>query len=192
MMKNLFLFVSFLLCSSLAFAIENDSVAPEFTLETASGEKVSLSDYAGKTVVLEWVNPFCPFVKKFYSVGAMQDFQKKAQEKGVVWISINSTNPDHGDYLNDEATLEYIEDNKIPSIWLKDLDGSVGKLYDAKRTPHMFVISPEGKIVYQGAIDSVRDANPDSIAGAENYVLEAIGGGEFTTETRPYGCSIKY
>jgi peroxiredoxin len=180
--------------------VANGSKAPDFTLPAADGSEVSLSDFAGKYVVLEWVNPGCPFVQKFYNVGAMQKYQEKAQtmeELDVVWLSINSTNQEHSNYLDPAESRAYYEEKDVHSTWLLDEDGTVGKAYDATNTPHMFIISPEGAVLYQGAIDSIRSANADDIAKADNYVmaaLESLAAGEpiETDRTRPYGCSVKY
>lgn len=180
-----------------AAAVDNGETAPGFTLMDVNGDPVSLSDYDGKTVVLEWVNPGCPFVRKFYDNGEMGEFQEKAAEMDVVWLSINSTNPDHRDYLTSEASADWASDHGHAATWLMDEDGTVGQAYGARTTPHMFIISPAGKVVYQGAIDSIRDANPESIDKATNYVMEALKAmasdeGIAETRTRPYGCSVKY
>lgn len=181
----------------LSAAVENGDDAPAFTLTTMKGKEVSLSDYEGKTVVLEWVNPGCPFVRKFYDEGHMGKFQKKAEEMGVVWLAINSTNPGHRDYLTPKESKKWADKHGFTAKWLMDEDGTVGMAYGAKTTPHMFIISPEGKVVYQGAIDSIRDANPGSIGEATNYVMEALealdqGKAIPDARTRPYGCSVKY
>lgn len=180
--------------------VENGAKAPDFTLQSAEGKTVSLSDFAGKYVVLEWVNPGCPFVRKFYDAGAMQQFQAEAlamDDLDVVWLSINSTNSSHGDYLDAAASADYYAKKGVKSIWLLDSSGEVGKAYDATNTPHMFVLGPDGTVLYQGAIDSIRSASQDDIAKADNYVmaaLHALAKGESVAEprTRPYGCSVKY
>jgi len=197
-MKKIALFLSLMIaCGSLFGAVANGSAAPAFTLKDVAGKEVSLADFAGKYVVLEWVNPGCPFVKKFYDVGAMQRMQREAAAKDVVWLSINSTTPSHGDYMSPEQTAKYIAEKQVASTWLMDPEGTVGKAYDARRTPHMYVINPEGILIYQGAIDDNPSANPDDIAGALNYVTTALeqamaGKPVSTDNTRPYGCSIKY
>lgn len=177
--------------------VNNGDKAPDFTLTDMEGNQVSLSDFKGQHVVLEWVNPGCPFVVKFYDVGAMQKFQAKAAEKGVAWLLINSTTPAHRDYMNDEQTREYIKSREVKSPWLKDPSGDVARAYGALRTPEMFLICPEGTVLYQGAIDSIRSANPDDIEKAENYVMAAIkqakaGEPIANARTRPYGCTIKF
>ncbi|NDV62756.1 thioredoxin family protein [Puniceicoccales bacterium CK1056] len=194
-------FITFVIVSLLSIplfaAVETGQVAPAFTLEDIEGNTVSLSEFAGKTVVLEWVNPGCPFVRKFYDNQDMPAFQKAAAEMGVVWLSINSTNPGHKDYLTNAAAASWASEHGFAATWLVDSDGKVGQAYGARTTPHMFIIDAEGKIAYQGAIDSVRDAKPSSIAGATNYVmdaLKALDAGEPVSDaqTRPYGCSVKY
>lgn len=189
------LFLSFSL--PLFAAVQNGQEAPAFTLMDLDGNSVSLSDFDGKVVVLEWINPGCPFVRKFYDKQDMPAFQKAAAEMGVVWLSINSTNPDHGDYLTDEAAAKWAAEHGFAATWLVDPDGTVGQAYGARTTPHMYIIDAEGKVVYQGAIDSVRDANPSSIADATNYVMDALkaldaGDPIPDAQTRPYGCSVKY
>lgn len=178
-------------------AVDSGEAAPEFTLQDVSGETVSLSDYTGQTVVLEWINPGCPFVQKFYDKGHMGEFQEKAEEMGVVWLSINSTHPSQPDYLTPEASASWAEEHGHAATWLMDPEGTVGQAYGARTTPHMFIISPEGKVVYQGAIDSIVDADPGSIEEATNYVMEALKALEAgkpiaDDRIRPYGCSVKY
>lgn len=186
---------------SLSAAVNNGDQAPGFTLETPGGKKVSLSDYEGDYVILEWVNPGCPFVQKFYDAGAMQRFQKEAQAMGddvdVVWLTINSTSPNSSDYLSPEETEKYFAEKDVKSIWLLDPKGEVGRAYGATNTPNMYIVNPEGEVVYQGAIDSIRSANPDDIEKADNYVMlaleAALNDEEIATpRTRPYGCTMKY
>lgn len=186
-----------LIPSFLAAQVENGDAAPDFTLPDPGGKEYSLSDYRGKFVVLEFVNPGCPFVVKFYDVGKMQEFQKKAAGKGVSWLLINSTTPRHRDYMTPAETLEYIDSRKVKVPWLMDPEGDVARAYGALRTPEMFLICPEGTVLYQGAIDSIRSANPEDIDRAENYILAAIdhalqGKAIPTARTRPYGCTIKF
>jgi len=172
--------------------------APAFTLTDTKGTEHSLSDFAGKTVVLEWFNSGCPFVKKHYSQGHMQALQAEAAEKGVVWLTIVSSAPGKQGHGSPAEQNAKIAEWKIASAaMLLDEDGSVGKAYDAKVTPHMFVINPEGEIVYNGAIDSKRSVDPNDIADATNYVqaaLDAVLAGEAVAvaSTQPYGCSVKY
>lgn len=182
---------------SAGLKVKTGSEAPGFTLKNLNGVEVSLSDYQGKMVVLEWTRPSCPFVKKFYESGKMQEFQKKAADDGVVWLTINSTNPDSGTYLNESESKEYVAEKGVNSLWLLDGSGEVGKMYGAARTPHCYVIDKEGKLIYQGAIDSERTADPEDIEGATNFVFAALeasakGMAPEKPEVIPYGCSIKY
>lgn len=196
-MKKSILSLLFAFPFSLLAGLTIGQEAPDFTLTDASGNTLSLSDYEGKTVVLEWINPGCPFVRKFYTNEDMASFQKKAGEMGVVWLSINSTNPDHRDYMTPEETRAWADEHGHEVPWLLDPEGTVGKAYGAITTPHMFIIDEGGNIVYQGAIDSIRDAKPASISEATNYVMQALTamdeGTSFSdAQTRPYGCSVKY
>ncbi len=174
------------------------SAAPDFSAKDSKGETKSLSEYKGKFVVLEWFNPECPFVKKHYGSGNMQNLQKEYTGKGVVWLTVDSSAP------GAEGNLSPEQAEKIRSGWsghetalLLDPDGKVGRAYGAKNTPHMFVINPEGKVVYEGAIDNKRTPNPADIPSSINYVKlaldEALAGKPVTTaNTKPYGCSVKY
>lgn len=172
--------------------------APEFSATDTSGKPVTLADYKGKHVVLEWVNPGCPFVQKHYDSGNMPETQKAATAKGVVWLSVNSTAKDAGDYMSPSALSAWQKTKgATPTATLMDLDGKVGRAYGARTTPHMYLIDPQGKLVYAGAIDSKPTANPADIKGATNYVNAAVGealAGKPVTQatTRAYGCSIKY
>jgi peroxiredoxin len=172
--------------------------APNFTLQGADGKQHSLTDYAGKFVVLEWTNPNCPFVHKFYDGGAMQALQKTETGKGVVWLRVNSSAPGHDGYQTaaDAAAWEK-EHNVASTLTLLDPNGTVGHSYGARTTPHMFVIDAKGKLIYAGGIDNKPSPNPEDIATATNYVStaldEAMAGKRVTTPTaRPYGCSVKY
>lgn len=186
--------------ASTAFAVPQvGQPAPDFSLSDLAGQSRALSSFKGKTVVLEWVNPDCPFVRKHYDKsGNMPATQKSALADGVVWLTINSAaKGKEGDF--DKAAVEawMKRVNAAPSAYLRDQDGKVGKLYDARTTPHMFIINPEGVLVYAGGIDDIRSANPDDIAKATNYVKAALAdlkaGKEVQTKTsRPYGCSVKY
>lgn len=173
--------------------------APAFTLTDIKGVTHNLSDFKGKTVVLEWVNPECPFVVKHYEkTGNIPALQKAATADGVVWLSINSAAAGkQGDY--DVARYEAWRDKTggAPTAYLRDGDGTVGKAYGAKTTPHMFVITPEGKVAYAGAIDSIRSANGDDVAKADNYVKSALKAVKENvpanpSTSQPYGCSVKY
>jgi peroxiredoxin len=174
------------------------NAAPDFSLADAKGKTHSLSQYKGKYVVLEWFNPECPFVKKHYGSGNMQKLQEEYTGKGVVWLTIDSSAP------GTEGNLSPEQAEKIMTAWkthqtalLLDPEGKAGRAYGAKNTPNMVVISPEGKIAYEGAIDSKATPNPADIPKSTNYVKvaldETLAGKRVTTSTtKPYGCSVKY
>lgn len=172
--------------------------APDFTLQGADGKTHSLADYKGKFVVLEWTNPQCPFVHKFYDSNTMQGLQKEETAKGVVWLRINSSAQGHEGYQTVSDLASYIEDHHVAATEsLLDSDGKVGHLYGARTTPHMFVIDPKGVLIYAGGIDNTPSPDPATIPTAKNYVTaaldEAMAGKPVTTPTaRPYGCSVKY
>jgi peroxiredoxin len=172
--------------------------APDFTLQDASGKTVKLSDYRGKHVVLEWTNPGCPYVRKHYDSGNMPATQKEAVDKGVVWLSINSTEKSSDDYREPARLVAWQNERKSrPTALLMDEEGTAGKAYGARTTPHMYIVDPKGALVYAGGIDSIPSSNPDDIRKAVNYVRqglnEALAGKPITASTtRPYGCSIKY
>jgi hypothetical protein len=173
--------------------------APEFTLTDLKGTPHTLSELKGKTVVLEWVNPQCPFVMKHYDKsGNIPALQKAATADGVVWLSINSGAPGkQGDFDAAQVTAWATKTGAAPTAYLRDSDGKVGKLYGAKTTPHIFVITADGKLAYNGAIDSISSTDVADIAKAENYVtaaLAAVKAGKpvATSSTQPYGCSVKY
>ena len=171
--------------------------APDFSATDTSGKTRQLSDYKGKLVVLEWTNPGCPFVQKHYS-GNMQTLQKEFVAKGVVWLSLNSTETGSGDYLTPAKLAGWMgEKQASAAAILMDESGKIGQLYGAKTTPHMYVVSPQGRLVYAGAIDSIASARVDDIKTASNYVRqglnEALSGKAITlASSRAYGCSIKY
>lgn len=172
--------------------------APDFTLTDIQGQLHHLSDYLGQTVVLEWVNPECPFVAKHYSSGNMPGLQRSAAADGVVWLSINSGAPGaQGDFAPDAVAAWMSRTGAAPRAYLRDQTGEVGRLFGAKTTPHLFVINPTGALVYSGAIDDIASTRTSDLAKARNYVvgaLAAIKAGEPPTraETPPYGCSVKY
>lgn len=172
--------------------------APAFTVKDASGKTVQLGDYRGKYVVLEWTNPGCPYVRKHYDSGNMAATQQDAAGKGVVWLSVNSTEKDSGDYMPPGKLVAWQKDRKVQATaMLMDEEGTVGKAYGARTTPHMYIVDPEGRLVYAGGIDSIASSSKDDIAKAVNYVkqglAEATAGKPITAATtRPYGCSIKY
>lgn len=172
--------------------------APDFTLKDTSGKAVKLSDFRGKHVVLEWTNPGCPYVRKHYDSGNMPATQKEAVGKGVVWLAINSTEKSAGDYLEPPKLAAWLKERKAePTATLMDEEGTAGKAYGARTTPHLYIVDPQGKLIYAGGIDSIPSANPADIPKATNYVKqglgEALAGKPLTAATtRPYGCSIKY
>ena len=184
--------------ATLSASVKTWEAAPEFTLTHDTGTSHNLSDFKSKYLVLEWTNHTCPFVKKFYSKGDMQGLQAKYTAKDVVWLSISSNAQGKPGYLTPEESTELRKEQNIKATArLLDADGKVGRAYGAKTTPHMFVIDPEGTLIYQGAIDSKRSANPGDIASAENYVASALdaamaGKPVATTDTAPYGCGVKY
>jgi peroxiredoxin len=172
--------------------------APDFTLKDANGKTVHLSDYRGKHVVLEWTNPGCPYVQKHYNSGNMPATQKEATGKGVVWLSINSTEKASSDYLEPAKLVAWQAGRKAqPSAVLMDEEGTAGKLYGARTTPHMYIVNPQGQLIYAGGIDSIPSSNMDDIKAAVNYVRQGLdetlsGKPISAATTRPYGCSIKY
>lgn len=173
--------------------------APAFTLTDLDGKSHSLSDFKGKTVVLEWVNAECPFVVKHYEKsGNIPATQKAATDDGVIWLQINSAAPGkQGDYDVEMAKAWQEKTKTAATAYLRDTDGKVGKAYDAKTTPQLYVVNAEGVLVYNGAIDSIRSTNVDDIAKAENYVKTALasvkaGKPVEKATTQPYGCGVKY
>ena len=175
-----------------------DEKAPDFELQGADGKTYKLADFKGKHVVLEWVNFGCPFVRKHYDSGNMQQLQQTYTDSGVVWLSISSSAPGKQGHYEGAALQAQLQTEKVAhTAYLIDADGKVGKLYGARTTPHMYVISPEGKLVYAGGIDDIKSASIADIAKATNYVAAALRRGlaglEITQKTSaPYGCSVKY
>ena len=190
--------IALLLLLAAAVHAEVGEPAQNFTLGSAAGKQVSLSDFKGKVVVLEWTNPGCPFVHKHYESGNMQKLQKDATAKGVVWLSICSSAPGkQGNLSADEAAKLVASNGSAATAYLLDADGKVGQLYGAKRTPELYVINKEGTLVYHGAIDDKKTPDPADIAGAKNYVTAALdevlaGKPVSTPKTEAYGCSVKY
>ena len=172
--------------------------APDFTLTDATGKPVRLSDFKGKHVVLEWTNPGCPFVRKHYDSGNMPATQKDATGKNVVWLSINSTEKASSDYLEPARLSAWLAERKaVPTAVLMDEEGTVGKSYGARTTPHMYIVDAKGTLVYAGAIDSIPSARPADIEKATNHVKAALsdmaaGKPVAMPVTRAYGCTIKY
>ena len=186
-----------LVCSSHA-AVAIGQPAPDFTLTDIAGRVHKLSDYHGRTVVLEWTNPECPFVQKHYGSGNIPNLQKAATADGVIWLSINSGRPGaEGDFNPAQVAAWTKKMGAAPTAYFRDQDGKVGRLYSAKTTPHLFIITADGTLAYDGAIDSIRSAKVEDIAKAMNYVtaaLAAVKAGKPVEKaaTQPYGCSVKY
>jgi peroxiredoxin len=184
--------------SAVAMAASVGQPAPAFSITDTSGKTVSLSDFKGKTVVLEWTNPDCPFVQKHYSGANMQGTQKEASSKGVVWLTVNSTGREHQDFKSPADMAKWMQSQKAAATaTLMDADGKLGKAYAARTTPHMYVVDGAGTLVYAGGIDNKPSANPADVAGATNHVKAALteiaaGKPVSNASTKPYGCSIKY
>jgi len=189
---------AFALSALMAVALPPASTAPEFKGVDSNGVEHSLAEYRGKFVVLEWANQGCPYEQKHYQSGNMESLQKQWTSKGVVWLSIISSAPGQQGYVTPAAENDYLKTMKAsPTAALLDPQGTIGHLYDAKTTPHMFVIDPAGKILYQGALDDKPTPDPSSLKGADNYVSDALtaamaGKPVAVAATRPYGCSVKY
>jgi hypothetical protein len=172
--------------------------APAIAVADTAGRTVKLSDHRGKYVVLEWTNPECPFVRKHYGSGNMQDLQKEWGAKEIVWLTINSTNANHPEYKTPAQMAQWMQgQGAAPAATLVDGTSGAARAYAAKTTPHMFVIDPAGSVIYAGAIDDRRTANPADAKAAHNYVraalTEATAGKKVSVaSTTPYGCSLKY
>jgi peroxiredoxin len=200
MIKTLFITCAlFAGTTGLGFAeVEIGKATPNFTLPDTNGKTHSLADFKGKYVVLEWYQPDCPFVGKQYRSGNMQALQKEYTAKGVVWLSIDSSAPgEQGNYPADKLNEFAAKDGAARTALLLDPAGDVGKLYGAQTTPDMYVINPNGILVYKGAIDNKRSTDLADVKTATNYVKTALdaalaGKAVSTTSTRPYGCSVKY
>jgi peroxiredoxin len=189
---------SFLMAGHAHSAAVVGQPAPDFTLTDTAGKTVRLSDFKGKHVVLEWNNPGCPFVRKHYDSGNMQSLQKETTARGVVWLAVNSTENANADYLAPQQLARWMGGQKAaPSATLMDEEGTVGKAYGARTTPHMYIVNPQGTLVYAGGIDSIPSTRVDDIKTATNFVRqginEVLAGKPISMPTsRPYGCSIKY
>lgn len=175
--------------------VEVGAKAPAFALPSTSGKSVGLSSFKGKYVVLEWTNRGCPYVRRHYGSGNMQALQGWAKQKGVVWLSIVSSAPGNQGYVTAEEGAQLVKEQNINSAhYLLDPEGKVGRAYGAKTSPHMFVIDPQGKVIYNGAIDDQPMGDPKT---AKNYVRaalqEAMAGKAVSVSTsQPYGCGVKY
>lgn len=190
---------SFTLIPALAFAEPIiGEPAPAFDVKDAAGQQVSIDTLAGKPIVLEWVNFGCPFVKKHYESGNMQATQKQALTNGAVWISVFSSAKDKQGYVTPaQAIAEMKKQGGTPTHIITDPDGTLGRLYEAKTTPHMFVIDKQGVLAYMGAIDDKPTADKADVEGARNYVNASLaslnaGAPVSPSSTKPYGCGIKY
>ncbi len=172
--------------------------APEFSVQDSSGKIRTLDEFKGKYVVVEWLNYGCPFVKKHYDSGNMQKLQTDATKNGVVWLSVISSAPGKQGHSTGAVADENTKSHKAaPSAVLLDSDGTMGKAYNAKTTPHMFVINPEGNLVYNGAIDNTPSTDAADIPNSINHVMVALeqskkGEAVAISTTKPYGCSVKY
>ena len=196
------IFALFAVCVAIAalpvIAVTIGQPAPDFALPDLQGKTQKLSDYAGKFVVLEWVNPECPFVKKHYNSANMPSLQKESGARNVVWLTINSTNPGSSEFKSPAEMKSWLSSkNAAPQAMLFDRDGGTGKTYGAKTTPHMYIVDPAGKLIYAGGIDDKRSTNINDIKIAKNFVRvaldEALAGKPVSVASSvPYGCSIKY
>jgi alkyl hydroperoxide reductase subunit AhpC len=179
-------------------AVQVGQPAPEFTAKDSKGNALTLSQYRGKTVVLEWTNADCPYTRKHYSSGNMQSIQALARKNGVVWLTVISSAPGKQGYVNGPAADALTQSRgAIPTAVLLDPSGTLGRLYGAKTTPHMFVIDKNGALQYMGGIDSIATAEVSDIAKAEPYLERAMlavvqGGPVAHAVSRPYGCAVKY
>jgi len=199
MKRFLLLFLGFLFINSNpVLAVNPGQPAPDFTLTDVTGKTVKLSDQKGKFVVLEWVNPDCPYVQKHYNSANMQNLQKEYGGRQVVWLTINSTREGHSEFKSPQQMGGWMkEKGGAPAATLLDRDSKVGKSYGAVTTPHMYVIDPKGSLVYVGAIDDKRSTNVADVKTAKNYVRIALeeslaGKPVSTASTSPYGCTVKY
>lgn len=201
-MRKLSILLALMLFATTAmFANEMAKVgskAPEFTLKDDKGVEHKLSDFAGKYVVLEWVNYDCPFVKKHYESENMQNLQREFTKKGVIWLSVcSSAKGKQGNFTKAELEKKKKDYNTAETAYLIDESGDVGKLYNAKVTPDMVVINPKQEIIYLGAIDNIPSTDKSDIEKADNYVMQALnaamnGKNVEVKSFKPYGCSIKY
>lgn len=183
--------------SQPAWAAQIGQAAPAFSLSDTQGRRVSLADFKGRPVVLEWLNPGCPFVRKHYQ-GNMQGLQREYTGRGVAWLAINSTEPASVDYMAPPTLAQWMrEQQAAATAVLMDEDGRTGRAYGARVTPHMYIIDAEGMLRYAGAIDSIPSARVSDIERATNYVRqgldELLAGRPLSVSTnQPYGCTIKY
>ncbi len=192
------LFLAFVSTCPCALALKPGDQAPLFQGTDSTGKTETLMQYRGKFVVLEWANKGCPYEQKHYNSGNMETLQREWTAKGVVWLSVLSSAPGQQGNVSPAEENAYLRTmHAAPTAALLDPSGQIGRMYDAKTTPHMFVIDPQGRIVYEGALDDKASPDPETLNGAHNYVsaalTEAMAGRPVTTAvTRPYGCSVKY
>jgi hypothetical protein len=172
--------------------------APAFSAQGADGKPVNLAAYKGKTVVLEWTNHECPFVRKHYESGNIPQLQKDATAQGVVWLQVISSAPGQQGQVDGPTALKLNrERHAVPTATVLDPEGTLGRLYGAQTSPHLYIVNPQGVLAYKGGIDSIPSSKPEDIAKADNYVRLALadlaaGRQVAQASTRPYGCSIKY
>jgi peroxiredoxin len=196
-MKTTLALFTALTLASAALAVEVGKPAPDFTGTDINGKTIKLSDYKGKIVVIESYNSDCPFCHNQYATGATQDLQKELAAKGVVWLMVNSVNPNNFSHRTPEqARQEWTSEKIAATAWIDDSSGAIGHLYDMKTTPHTFVIDKNGVLVYDGAMDNQPDPSHDPRT-ARNYVREAVdallaGKPVEVSQTKPYGCGVKY
>jgi peroxiredoxin len=192
------LVAALLLAANPVLALTVGQAAPDFALPDLAGKAVNLSELKGRTVVLEWVNPECPYVQKHYHSGNMPGLQKEFGAKNVTWLAVNSTREGHSEFKSPQQMDAWMKQiGGAPSAILLDRDGKVGRLYGAATTPHMFVIDTKGMLAYIGAIDDKRSTRQEDVKTAKNYVRAALteimsGRPVSTATTSPYGCSVKY
>ncbi|MDR3352577.1 MAG: redoxin domain-containing protein [Zoogloeaceae bacterium] len=190
--------LSMLVATSAVAAPNPGESAPAFTGTGADGKPVNLEAFRGKTVILEWTNHECPFVRKHYESGNIPTLQKEATGKGIVWLQVISSAPGKEGYVDGKTAQQLNQSRKAqPSAVVLDPEGKIGKLYGAVTTPHLYIINAQGTLVYKGGIDSIQSSNPADIAKAENYVKLALadlsaGRPIAQNNTRPYGCTVKY
>jgi hypothetical protein len=181
-----------------ASAVAPGIAAPDFKGTDSNGVQHSLSEYRGKYVVLEWANQGCPYDRKHYLSGHIESQQRDWTAKGVVWLSVISSAPGEQGYVTPSEENTYLKTmHAAPTAALLDPTGAIGRLYEAKTTPHIFVIDPTGKLIYQGALDNKPTTDQADLKGADNYLNDALnasmsGKPVAVQSTRPYGCSVKY
>ena len=181
-----------------AFAVAPGALAPDFKGTDSNGVQHTLSAYRGKYVVLEWANQGCPYDRKHYLSGSIESQQREWTAKGVVWLSVISSAPGEQGYVTPSEENAYLKTMRAaPTAALLDPTGAIGRLYEAKTTPHIFIIDPTGKLIYQGALDDKPTTEQEDLKGARNYLNETLtaamaGKPVSVASTRPYGCSVKY